>query len=130
MKILLLSLLCALGVAADASAQSRYAGKYVAFVTQDDSRVAGVNVTIASDGTITGRGTYLDFTEIDLTGTVDAAGDVAITETDGYNDPFAFTAVFKANAKKFTAPLAPGSAFKAFRLTRQFSAGGRLLLAG
>ena len=124
MKILLLSLLCVLGITADASAQARYAGKYVAFVLQDDSRVAGVNITIANDGAITGRGTYLDFTEINLTGTVDAAGNVAITEVDGRNDPFSFTATFKANAQKFTARFAPGSAFKAFRLTGGFQQGG------
>lgn len=126
----LLSLLFLLVAAASAEAASRYANSYVGFIYQYGDLVAGVNVTIDGDGAVTGRGTYLDFTEINLAGTVSDAGTLSLVEADGdgRNDAFSFTAHFTPNGKKFVARTGNGYVFRAKKISGNFPQAGTYYL--
>ena len=94
-----------------------YTGQYVGFSYHGDRIVAGINFTVYADGSVLGRGTYLDFTEINLTGSVSGSGLVSITETDQGSDPYRYNAQFTPNGKKFVARFNNGDVTRAKRLS-------------
>ncbi len=108
------ALLC---VVSGARADNKYAGQFVGFAYHGDRVVAGINFTVAEDGSVLGRGTYLDFTEINLTGSVSSTGLLTINETDQGSDPYSYDAQFTPNAKKFVARFNNGDVTRAKRVS-------------
>jgi hypothetical protein len=107
--VVLLTLL--LGTLAHAS--SKYAGKYYAIsrdynpLNTGPTIVAGVNITVRDDGSLTGKGADIDFRPIILTGEVKDSGEVILIETnDGHRTTE--TAHFETDGTEFFLALPSG----------------------
>ena len=95
-----------------------YTGQYAGFLYHGDRIVAGINFAVGDDNSVQGRGTYIDFTEIDLQGTVSSTGLVSITENDeGDRKSFSYTAQFTPNGKKILAGFPDGDTIRAKRVS-------------
>lgn len=118
--------LCALllfFVAAAAHASSKYAGDYFGISYSDGNPVAGVNITVNDDGTISGKGAYVDLTDITVSGRVKESGKVKIIETSN-GQRLKYKATFTANGKKFKAHLSTGNVFKGKKVSSGFTEAG------
>ena len=95
-----------------ARASSKYAGDYYAIATDDDplkgsKLVAGINLTVHDDGSLTGRGAYTDLTPVTVTGKVKESGEVTLVQTsDGHKTTE--KAQFDKNGKTFSFALPNG----------------------
>ena len=89
-----------------------------------DRVVAGINFAVGSDDSLQGRGTYIDFTEIDLQGTVSSTGLISINETDQGSKAFSYTAQFTSNGKKIVAGFADGDTIRAKRASPNLPVAG------
>jgi hypothetical protein len=124
--------LCLFG--ATARPDSPYEGKYlVVWKSYSPSSPgaeleAGADVTIARDGTLTGRGAYFDQTTITLTGKVRDSGEVAVVENDeGHIATFilrlTYTAFFDGQ-RRFSTLFPDGRVITGVRLNRGVAAAG------
>jgi hypothetical protein len=113
MKSLVVILGTLLLLATSAQAASKYAGNYYAIATDDNplhsgpKLAAGVNLTVHDDGSLTGRGAFIDFTPIDVTGRVKESGEVILVQTSAGHQ-ITYNAQFAENGDEFTCYLPSG----------------------
>ena len=122
MKTIFAALLL-LFVAVSANASSKYAGKYFGISYSGSDPVAGVNITVASDGTISGKGAYVDLTDITISGKVNGVGKVKIKEFSG-GTRMKYIARFDTDGQTFTAYLSTGNTFKGEKVSGSFTQAG------
>ena len=120
---MLFSAFLLLFVAATAHASSKYIGKYFGISYSNGDPIAGVNITVASDGTISGKGAYLDLTDITISGKVNGAGKVKIKEFSGGSHS-KYTAKLDDAGQTFTAYLSTGNVFKGTKVSSSFPQAG------
>jgi hypothetical protein len=112
-----------------AHASSKYAGEYYA-ISKDYNPlktgpkiVAGMNITVHENGSVTGKGASLDFTPITVTGKVKDSGEMTLVETsDGHRtkeEPW-----FSTGGKEFFLALPNGFVIGGEKISKKFPEAG------
>ena len=112
-------------------AESPYAGKYFLISKQygpfrnGPKLVSGVNLTVAGDGSLTGRGIALDRkpVAVTVTGNVTAAGEVILSATSN-GQTSKFTADFDADGKEFFLAFPDGLVMTGGKIAADFPQAG------
>ena len=119
----LLSTILLLFVAITASASSIYTGDYFGIAYSNGEPVAGVDIEVFADGSITGHGAYFDFTDIKITGKVNGSGKIKIKEVSAKLHR-KYTARIDGTTGSFTALLSTGNVFKGTKVSSNFRQAG------
>jgi hypothetical protein len=109
------------------AATSQYAGRYYALAESNGSDgqqlVAGFNIDVADDGSLTGSGVYTDFTPLTVTGKVKPTGKVVLyTVAEGHQTRY--TTDFNPNGKQFTVAITTQTTITAKKVVASFPEAG------
>ena len=124
-----LTALCTLLLCSLSHAASKYTGNY--YATSSDNNplrsgpklVAGVNITVHDDGSLTGRGAYSDLAPITISGKVTDAGQLFL-EQIGDAHKTTYTAQFEPDGRGFTLALPNGFSVAGVKIPPDFPEAG------